>query len=273
MKHFGELLPIYHFFDTYPLSLGVLAALVVVVPAAALSRPRAVRGWEWAVLGGTLLLACVAFRGVTDCGLIWLGVGVPILGARLESSRLAPRLAELRQAFERPTLRWQPWVPAAGLGVLAVVTIMPPLNRALPRPADPEYPAAAVDWLAKHMPAGGKPARVFSIPEYGSYLIGRLGERVRVYADSRGFYLPPEVIADAVLTPTLAPGWRERLTRILTVGTDYFLLEKNGPRSRLWHELAPVLPGGPLYADEQVVILSRAQVEGALAKLDAAGRP
>jgi hypothetical protein len=273
MKHFGELLPAHEFFGTYPLPLGLLAALVAGVAAAALSRPRAVRGWEWALLGCTLLLALVAFRGLTDCVLIWLGVGMPVAAARLESSGLAARLAGLRQAFAQPALRWQPWVLAAALAALTAVTIVPPLNRALPRPPDPEYPAAAADWLAAHLPSTGKPARVFAIPEYGSYLIGRLGDRVRVYADSRGFYLPPEVVADAVLTPALAPGWRERLRRVLAAGTDYFLLEAAGPRGQLWRELAPGLPGGPLYADAQAVVLSRAQVEAALARLDRPRRP
>ncbi|MCC6419010.1 MAG: hypothetical protein IT429_12315 [Gemmataceae bacterium] len=264
MRHFGELLPAHQFAGTYPLSLGVLAALVAVVAAAALTRPRAVRGWEWALLGCTLLLAAVAFRGVTDCVLVWLVVGVPVVAARLESAGLVARLAGLREAFARPLLRWQPRVLAAALATLVVVAVVPPLNRALPRPADPEYPAAAADWLATHLPPKGEPARIFSIPEHGSYLIGRLGERVRVYADSRGFYLPPEVIADAVLVPALAPDWRKRLDRVLTAGTDYFLLEVDGPRGRLWRELAPALSARPLHADRQAVILSRAQVQAAL---------
>ncbi len=268
MRHFGELLPLYTFFDTYPASLGVLACLIAVVTVAAVSRPRAVRGWEWALLGCTLLLAVIAFRGVTDCVLIWLGVGVPIVTARLKTPDLAAHGAASGEVFERSLLGWRPWVLAAALGVLVVVTVVPPLNRALPRPADPEYPAAAVDWLAGHLPSGGKPVRVFAIPEYGSYLIGRLGDRVRVYADSRGFYLPPEVVADAVHTPALAPDWRERLARILAAGTDYFLLEADGPRGRLWRELAPHLPERPYYADGRAVILSRAQVQAALDRLD-----
>jgi hypothetical protein len=273
MQHFGELLPLHQFLGTYPLSLGVLAALVAAVAVAALSRPRAVRGWEWALLGCTLLLALVAFRGLVDCVLIWLVVGVPIAAARLESSGFAPRLAGLRQALERPALQWRPWILMTVLAVLGVITVVEPLNQALPRPPDPSYPAAAVDWLAGYLPPRGERARVFAIPEYGSYLIGRLGDRVRVYADSRGFYLPPEVVADSVLTPALAPDWRKRLTRVLAKGTDYFLLEVDGPRGRLWRELAPHLPERPLHVDDQAVILSRTQVEAALARLDRQGQP
>jgi hypothetical protein len=272
ISHFGEVRPVHHFLHSYPLELGVLGALVAVVAAAALSRPRAVRGWEWALLVCTLLLLVLAFRSIADCVLIWLAVGVPVVAARLESSRLAARLVGLGRVFAGPAFRWQPWVLAAALAALAVVTVVPPLNRALPRPADPDYPAAAVDWLARQPPPGGGPVRVFGIPEYGSYLTWRLGERVRVYADSRGFYLPPEVIADAVRTPALAPDWRARLDRVLAAGTDYFLLEVDGRHGWLWKELAPHLPDGPRYKDGQAVVLSRGQVEEAVRGLDRKGR-
>jgi hypothetical protein len=277
-EHFGELLPVHYFFRRVPMHLGILGLLIVVVLAAALSRPRAVRGWEWALLGCTLLLTILAFRSLADCVLIWLVIGVPVVAARVRSLGLADRLAPVGEILERPCLRWQPWVLGVVLGALAVITVVPPLHQVLPRPADPEYPAAAVTWLKGQLPRGGEPVRVFGIPEFGSYLIWRLGDRVRVYADSRAFYLDPEVIADSVRLPALSSDWRERLERVLAAGTDYFLLhlDRDSRHGQLWQKLARYVPEGPLYKEDdptvhplhRVVVLSRAQVVEALNRLD-----
>ena len=57
------------------------------------------------------------------------------------------------------------------------------------------------------------------------------------------------------------------MDRILEQGTDYFLLETDGARGRLWHQLQPNIEK-PIYLDDQAVLLSAEQVRQALAAQD-----
>jgi hypothetical protein len=132
-----------------------------------------------------------------------------------------------------------------------------------------DWPRAAVDWAEANGLPGAAPWRVFAPLDYGAYLVWRLPDRARDYADTRAAFFPPELLFDCDIITQLYPGWRERLERVLAAGTDYFLLEVTGPRSRLWQQLEPYA-GRPLYQDRQAVWLTRAQLLDALARLDRA---
>ena len=49
------------------------------------------------------------------------------------------------------------------------------------------------------------------------------------------------------------------MDRILEQGTDYFLMETDGAKGRLWHQLRPNIEK-PLYLDDQAVLISAKQV-------------
>ena len=125
-----------------------------------------------------------------------------------------------------------------------------------------EWPVAAVDWIDAH----GLYGRFFAIPDFGSYIGWRLGNRANVYVDTRGFFFPPELIEDSHYVPQLGPGWERGLQRVLDHGTDYFLLETDGARGRLWQACSPYI-NEPLYRDDRTVLLSREQVSQALQRI------
>src|SRR5205807_1862887 len=111
--------------------------------------------------------------------------------------------------------------------------------------------------------------RFFSPPDYGSYLGWRLGDKAKVYTDTRGFFFPPLLLEDSIYLPQLGPNWQERLRRVLDdYRTDFFLLETTGVRGALWRDLQQHV-GPPLYVDEQTVLLSAGQVRQWLKQRDA----
>src|SRR5262249_42614429 len=141
-----------------------------------------------------------------------------------------------------PLLRFQCFWPAAALAALTAVSLIPALSRDMPVRDARDWPARAVDWIERHQIQGKPPAHFFSPPDYGSYLTWRLGARVRTYVDTRGFFFPPELLADGHYIPQLGLDWRGRLDHILDDAdperhTDFFLLETTGPRGRLWNEV------------------------------------
>ena len=89
---------------------------------------------------------------------------------------------------------------------------------------------------------------------HGAYLVWRCGpDRTRCYVDTRGFFFPPCLLEDALYIPQLGDGWRERLRRVLDLGTDYFLLETNDEPGALWRALQGHV--APLYHDADTVLL------------------
>ena len=89
------------------------------------------------------------------------------------------------------------------------------------------------------------------------------------YVDTRYLFFPPELIEDCQYLPQLAPDWPERLRRVRSYGTDYFLLKTNGPPGTLWRTIQPHVHD-PLYLDESVVLLRPDQVAAGLAECEQA---
>jgi hypothetical protein len=125
-----------------------------------------------------------------------------------------------------------------------------------------QWPNAALQWSQE----AGLQGNFFASPDFGSFVEWKLGDRAKAYTDTRGFFFSGTLLEDSLLTTQLCPDWQARLNRILNQGTDYFLIETDGARGRLWRKLQPNI-ASPLYLDQQVVILSSAQVRQALAGL------
>jgi hypothetical protein len=167
----------------------------------------------------------------------------------------------VKRLLHAPAFRFQWFWPATAFAALVVVSVIPPLSRAMPVQNHPNWPVAAVDWIEAH----GIEGRFFADPNDGAYLTWRLPGRVRCYADTRGFFFPPELIEDCGVVPQLADGWPERLDRVRAKGTDYFLLPTTGPGGALWRRIEPHVPA-PLYRDDAVVLLTTEQVVQGLAE-------
>ena len=71
------------------------------------------------------------------------------------------------------------------------------------------------------------------------------------------------MIEDCQYLPQLAPGWPERLRRVESYGTDYYLLKTSGPHGLLWQAIRAHI-SDPLYCDNSVVLLRAEQVAAAL---------
>ncbi|HXG11253.1 MAG TPA: hypothetical protein VNK04_15970 [Gemmataceae bacterium] len=271
MGIFEEMQPLYHFLLRPPYTVALAYPIAALVGLTVVLGFRRYRLWEVALLTGLAVLANAAVRSVPDWVLLNLALGVPHLAALVRRAEEQPeRTARcwllalrvnrfLRRELASPRLRFQWGWPAAALAVLALISLVPPLSRRMPIQDDPSWPKGALDWIE----AQGLGGRFFSPPNYGSYVIWRLGDQGKCYVYTRGFCLPPELLEDSHYVPQLGPDWPARLERVLAHGTDYFLLETTGPRGQLWQSLRPHV-GAPLYLDEQTVLLSAAQVRRAL---------
>src|SRR5262249_6789781 len=161
-------------------------------------RFRYYRGWELALLAGLAVLGNFAFRSAMDWLLVMLMLGVPHLKAMLADAAranrqrpLTARLLRLDRVFKKtlqtPLLALQPLWPALACLVLVAISIVPALSRDMPVQNSERWPAAALD----HVQAAGWSGKFFGPPDYGAYIGWRLGERGKVYADTRGFFFPP----------------------------------------------------------------------------------
>jgi hypothetical protein len=290
---FTEMQPLYRCWDRQPLAVILSYGLAALVGVTVIIRFRHYRLWELALLAGLTLLVNLAVRSLLDWVFILLAVGVPhlkILVLDLHESYVSRRRARtrsgspvtagerfrlastyivlhcdrfLRHMFRQPYLRWQSFWPVLGFSFLLAVSVIPPLSRRMPRQNAPDWPVAAVDWIE----AQGIEGRIFSPPDFGSYLIWRLDGQVRTYVDTRGFFFTPELLEDSNYLPEMEPGWQKRLDRVLASGTDYFLLEPQGARGQIWSTLQPYIPE-PLYIDNQAVLLSATQVKDATAGIE-----
>jgi hypothetical protein len=271
-----EMQPLYSTIEGLPVYLlaGLIGLTVVL-------RFRRFRLWEVGLLCGLGVLASMALRSSQDWVLILLSQGVPHLTALLREGARAYRrrqpmtlLLRLDRSCKRvlnsKAFRFQWEWSLLALLLLAAVSLVPPLSRRMPVQESGDYPTRAVNWIeAQGRPSSDAPWRVFGLPDYGAYLVWRLGDRVRCYADTRTFCYPPRLIEDSFYIPLKLGDWRARLEQVLDSGTDYFLLAVAPveERGQLWNTLRPWIPD-PLYQDEEAVLVTSADVRHALRRLD-----
>jgi hypothetical protein len=270
MRLFAEMQPLYTFFAFKPVAISLVYVVAALVLLTIVRRFRIYRLWEVALLSGLAGLGNLAIRSLQDWFLVMLAVGVPHLIVLLRQAAGADRRRGwvwlllradriARFTFSRPLLRFQAFWPAAALALLTAASLIPPLSRHMPIQNASTWPVAAVERIDQL----GLRGRFFAYPDFGSYLTWRLGDRVQIYADTRGFFFPPEVLEDCHYLPQFGPDWQRRLERVLDKGTDYFLLETKGARGELWRSIKPYV-GAPLYEDDLAVLLTSDQIREAM---------
>jgi hypothetical protein len=276
-RAFAEMQPLYTFVTRSPYLTNLAYGLAFLVGLTILFRFRQYRIWELALLAGLAGLANLAYRSVQDWVLVKLAVGVPhlaaLFGQVVRADRRRPWVVGLlradracKVAINGPLFRFQVVWPALALGLLLIISVIPPLARIMPVQDSDDWPVAAVNHIEKQ----GLTGRFFGPPDYGSYVTWRLGDRAKSYVDTRGFFFPPGLIEDSHYLPQLTPDWHQRLDRVLDqYHTDYFLLESSGARGQLWRSLQPHV-GQPLYCDNQAVVLSAGQVRQGVALMSLA---
>jgi hypothetical protein len=271
LRSIPEMKPLHAFLLEPPYTAGLVYVVAVLTAWAVFRCFRQFRLWEVALLAGLAWLGCRAFRGVLDWLPVMLTLAVPHLARMLpavaararRAGAVLPRLLVRLDRFGKrllhaPLFRWQWTWPAAAVAALAVLSIIPPVSRAMPVRDNPDWPVAAADWMDAHALDG----RVFAAPDDAAYLMWRR-PGVRCYADTRFLFFPSELVEDCQYLPQLTPDWPERLQRVRSFGTDYFLLKTTGPAGALWHAVRPHV-GQPLYLDDRVVLLTTDQVAGGL---------
>jgi hypothetical protein len=274
-KLFVEMQPTYsHLTAPSHLSLWLIYGIAAVVAVTVILQFRSYRLWEIALLLGVAGLGNVAVRGLQDWTYITLVVGVPHLSRLLRDA--APRSGFSRALWRgmhrldrsakgivasplfRPKLAW----PVLGITGLFAISCVPAFSKNMPVQNSSQWPTAAMAWCQEHDIHGN----FFACPDYGTFIEWKLGQGGKAYTDTRGFSFTGEMLEDSLLTPQLCSDWQDRLQRILGRGTDYFLLETNGPRGRLWAHLQQSIDS-PLYLDHQSVLLSADQIRRALDSL------
>src|SRR5206468_1873347 len=105
--------------------------------------------------------------------------------------------------FHTPLFQPQWMWPALGFGTLLIVSVIPPLSRAMPVQNSDEWPVAALDYLEEH----GQGGNFFGPPDYSAYVNWRLKEKAHSYTDTRGFFFPPQLLEDSQYLPQMAAGW------------------------------------------------------------------
>ncbi len=255
MRGFVEMMPL-HWHAFRPPYLANLIYLVAVMVLVTLLRHfRAYRLWEVALLAGLALLASYAYRSAPDFLFVMLAVGVPHVVAlyREAAPRRVPAILwgmerSAKRMLSTPAFRFQP-------GWAVVLLLLLPLLSLLPREHGKDWPEKALDFI-EHEEIRGN---FFSNPNHGAYLVWRLGpERARCYVDTRGFFFPPDLLVDSQCVPHQEEGWRERLQGVLDRGTDWFLLETQGPAGSLWQTMAGEVT--PRYVDGRVALVSADEV-------------
>ena len=269
MRSFVEMRPLTAFVVEPPYTFALVYVVAALAAWTLIRRFRQYRLWEILLLLGLAVLGNAAFRSVQDWLLVMLALAVPHLARLLREAASARRqwaaatLLRLDRGFKRvlnaAPYRFQFW-PVAALAALTFVSVIPPLSRAMPVQESADWPVAAVDWMEAH----GVSGRFFADPNDGAYLTWRLHDRARCYADTRGFFFPPELLEDCQYLPQLTPDWPERLRRVRSYNTDYFLLKTDGPHGVLWRAIEPHI-SDPLYRDASVVLLRADQVTAGLA--------
>ena len=107
-----------------------------------------------------------------------------------------------------------------------------------------KFPAAAVDWIVQHRPAGN----LFNTYGWGGYLIWRLYPGYQVYIDGRADVYGDAFITDYLRLEAGEPGWDTSLARD---DVRIVLLE---PASLLVRELRLSPDWGVVFSDEQSIL-------------------
>jgi hypothetical protein len=247
MRGFLEMRPL-HFYATNPPYLaGLIYVVLALVLFALVKRFRSFRLWEVALLAGTLVLGCYAYRSSQDLVMVWIAVGIPRLVEwyRAAAPRGVPRLVwrverSAKNVLAAPAFRFN---PRHALFLLALV----PLAGLLPRTDVRDLPRSALDFIEE----GDIRGNVFANANEGTYLVWRRGpERARCYVDTRGFYFPPSVLEDSHVVTNLQLGWQDRLDRILKADTDWLLLDARSPLGRLMNGEST-----PAFADTRSLLI------------------
>jgi hypothetical protein len=275
MRMFAEMAPLHTFLVKKPVMIGLVYVLAALVLVSVVVRFRIYRLWEVALLAGLAGLGNLAIRSLLDWFLMMLALGLPHLVALLGQAARTDRRRNwvsallrvdrvVRRTLNRPLLHVQPFWPAAMVALLTMVSLIPPLARRMPIQDAPGWPVGAVARIEQL----GLHGRFFAFSDFGSYLTWRLGDRVKSYTDTRGFFFPPQLLEDCHFLPQLGPDWRRRLDRVLDeYGTEFFLLEVDGSRGELWRSLRPHV-GEPLYQDDLAVLLTATQVRDGVRQLE-----
>jgi hypothetical protein len=268
LQSIPEMRPLSAFLFEPPYTICLVYIVAALTIWTIFRRFRQYRLWEIALLAALAWLGTRAFRGVLD----WLPVMLTLAAPHLE--QMLVRATRTRRSWpmnwllrcdnsvkrllNAPLFRWNWRWSAGALAVLTLISVIPPLSREMPIRNNRDWPVGAADWIEAH----GVEGRVFAAPDDGAYLMWRRPE-VRCYVDTRYLFFPPELIADCQYLPQLAPGWPERLRRVESYGTDYYLLKTSGPPGRLWQAIRAHV-SDPLYCDNSVVLLRTEQVAAGL---------
>ncbi len=224
-------------------------------------------------------LATTASRAIGDWLLVTAAIAVPqiapllhSLGRRRRTSSFARFVLQsdraLKKLFQGEFLRPQAFWPAATFATLTILTILP-LKIHLPNREAHYWPTEAVAWIENGGLQGRGPWKIFSTSDDGTYLLWRLPEQARVYSDTRGFYYSGQLLMDSFYLPLADADWPNRLDRVLSHGTEYFLVRSDWD---FWKLLRPYATAKPLYEDDQFVIVSADTVKSAAAKAIAHSR-
>jgi hypothetical protein len=273
---FTEIRPSWEYLGKSPHIIDLVALVAVFFTIVLLLRWRTVRGWEWALMIGLGGLALRANRGIGDWLFVTAAIAVPQIGPLFQSlgrlwrthsiARLALKVdLALKKLFQGQLLRPQVGWPAAIFASLAILTVLP-LKISMPNSEANYWPTDAVAWIEKGGLPGPGPWKIFSTSDDGAYLLWRLPEQARVYSDTRGFYYSGQMLMDSFYLPLADADWPNRLERVLSHGTEYFLVRGDWD---FWKRLKSYA-GAPLYQDRQFVIVSAEAVRSAAAKVQPA---
>ena len=262
---FTEIRPPWDFLGKPPYVIDFVALIAIFFAIVLILRRRELRGWEWCLVIGLGGLAMTATRATGDWLLVTASLAVPQFGPLLRKlspmrTNLIPRLTlkadrVLKKIFQGPFLQPQAGWPVAIVAGLAVLSILP-MKITLPNREAAHWPTAAVAWIESGgLPSAG-PWNIFSGSDEGTYLLWRLPEKALVYSDTRGFYYPGELLMDSYYLPGADAEWQARLQRVLSHGTQYFLVRSD---SSFWKLLQPH-SSAPLYRDNQFVVLTAESV-------------
>ena len=164
----------------------------------------------------------------------------------------------MKRLLYSPLFGWQWAWPAGALAALTLVSIIPPLSRAMPMHDNPDWPVGAADWMEAH----GVEGRIFAAPDDGAYLMWRQPS-VRCYVDTRYLFFPPELIEDCQYLPQLAPVGRNGYGASSPLAPTIISSRQAARTAYSGRRSEPHVPD-PLYCDKSVVLLRTEQVAAAL---------
>jgi hypothetical protein len=236
-----------------------------------------VRPWKILYLISLTILGFSAVRYLTDWALGTVAIAGPLVaqsilqvarsGFRTQkiqwTNSIGPCLVKLDRLAanvlgrNRNNIQWK-WLVASVFFAFCISHVRGPiaLNSSL---AARSCSNRAIQWMKSAKTQGN----IFCSAENGNNLIWHLRDRVRVYADTRGFFYPGEILLDTFEVPRLGSSWEQRLERVFSFGTDYLLLETTGPQGELW-KLVQAWNANPVYRDASTVLIEASEVRQAV---------